>query len=1538
LAKVKVRNKRLGSDLVGASFRNITSETVFTFGRFTVDTNFGVRNVRNYSNTLSSFVKPITLESLNITDDESEVIYNSTQEVALNFDKTDLTSYARFGSLREILRVSVENIILEFPASIRVTSQISTFTNSNSVVDYVYDPSLDVSSFIIPFNTLVNKFGLVINSTNNQLPQDQALRNLNISYNEYLIWREDTPDENTLEILGFTGFSTSKQYISVVVKGDPFPELSSGGTTAGKFKYHLKPKPLHFNKFKSNLSRLESYLLNEKIAKGYRTEFQSPIQLEDGGVTYSDQEIIWSASDGYNVDIDGYNYDVFLSELGAIGTLYDQFKSDLLIRMLVPESLIEGDNTESQKMSKLLRIYGRSFDNVKLFIDALVTINKLSYNKKKNIPDLLVKNLAKTMGWDAVTLVNDDDLLNSFFSTEQRSVNDLLPPEVDVELWRRILLNTNYLFKAKGTRDAIKTMLLMVGIPEPFINITEYIYTVDEKINPNTVTVSLADLPSASLPYNSEGYPIAPKETKTFYFQVSGSTDSGQQYMDVFRDVGFRLNRKVDNKKSWVQSGTTERRHYTTPNYYQNDSNLVLNTKEVDITLDISRGIEFDVWNYNLEHNFPITTSGVTKPYLYINIPFTYGASASSFTIPEVPQGDIQVSFNGLTLTKGSGSTDPSADYYINPLDSKEAILIGGTAQSYTNGHKDVITLTYLNDKSTGGTYNQVDYVVTKITANPDGLSIPLLEDPLGEVQLVVNGMTLTKGNSLYTGDYVINSGEIIVVNNDLKNYLIANPVVVISYIKSSGNDPILKKSESHRIDSFSTSKFFYNSGINKYIYVMDYEPPNVDAIKVVINGLTLQNGKDFTLNSSNRKQILFNTSALNIGYLINVFYITADGSTDTGINFGDFEFPNLSEISFLEYLELINRRLINVKNRKTLTDHEGGLYPTVQKLYEEYLKRSNHPTVRSNGYTFTNVYPFINKFNSFFHRFIDQLLSATIILKKGGVLVRNTAFTKQKFPYRRGVSFDQSLNHLGNDGSEFVRRVQDTTFSFAWDDIICVQQEYVINEYEFFMTEIERVYSSGATTGNRNADIFLEYEIAITPSLSNGTIFTLGFDLGQIATVEGDSDASNLVEIIKNGSVIYSNEVTDGTENNSSSFTMLSSDSLTIQITMSAHSPNSSDDASTSLTLNINTITASDSGAIIDAPLPFSVNEAITIPAGSIPSFWAADYFGYTTNESAYRSIDSGLNFTSVNTQTTIDSVGYSHVSFVGQVGIMGATISTSNATFPHIITTNDGGATWTSRRPALNSAGYNGGGIKAVLALNSNVLCAVGANGFLKSTDGGVTWSRSELVIGAVSQAVNGIHFKDLNIGYAIGYHGFNSGYQGVYKTTNGGTTWTKILATPVGQPKALSFAPSNNVAYFTHSTSTDNVLYKSIDGGDTWTDISANLPADGFGVNQVWAIDDNIVFVIMSYTGNDAKILRSTDGGTTWTAVNTLGRAYSALYFIDENIGVASGHLIIDPSTSNNGYFRTTDGGTTWTFIDQPTGQLFINFSGERTPITS
>ena len=200
--------------------------------------------------------------------------------------------------------------------------------------------------------------------------------------------------------------------------------------------------------------------------------------MDNGEIIYVNTSILWSTSDGYNIDIDNSLYRKFLEIVLSIGSKYDLIKTDLINRFLTPSSLKTYDLTENKKMIKLLRLYGWEFDQIRQFIDSLVYINKISYDKINSIPNQLIANMAKTLGWEYFSLVNEKELMESFLTIDENERNlnkDLLPAEVDLELWHRILNNTNYFWKSKGTRESIKSMFLLIGIPEPFINITEFL-------------------------------------------------------------------------------------------------------------------------------------------------------------------------------------------------------------------------------------------------------------------------------------------------------------------------------------------------------------------------------------------------------------------------------------------------------------------------------------------------------------------------------------------------------------------------------------------------------------------------------------------------------------------------------------------------------------------------------------------------------------------------------------------------------------------------------------------------------------------------------------------------------------------------------------------------------------------------------------------------------------------------------------------------------------------------------------------------------
>jgi hypothetical protein len=772
---------------------------------------------------------------------------------------------------------------------------------------------------------------------------------------------------------------------------------------------------------------------------------KDPSLLDDGNIVYFDTIIVWTTGDQYNIDIDTPSYRKFLDIILTIGAKYDTIKTDLIARFLTPSSLKTYDLTDQGKVTKLLRIYGSEFDQLRQFIDSLVYINKITYDKVNNAPDQIIRNLAKTFGWNYFSLLNEEELVDSLLSiddTERNLNTDLLPAQIDIELWRRIIMNTNYFWKSKGTREAIKSIFLIIGIPEPFINITEYVYTVEGRINPNTVPLTAGDFPTNSLPYDTDGYPVAPLETNNFYFQISGDTDSGQNYLDVFRTAGFNLLRTVDNKKSWIQTGSTIRIDDTTPQYYQEDSRLVINTKEIDVSLDTARGIEYDVYRYIRYTDFPANSAGFVLSYNYVNVSLGVSGLQNTFTIPFKPEGDIEVRFNGILLNApktGLTATTYYADYSI----SGSTLTLTGVSAKNIGNRRDVVQITQIYTGSTATPISgiSVQYMVTRVDAKMSGTIIPLPTHANGDVQLTINGIALTKGTNQFTADYIVdqyNTNQIIIQNPEVISYLAINPMIQVAYVTVTGSTSIAARSEVFRIDSFSTGKLYFNSSANKYVYKLNYKLNKVEDVKILIDGIGLEPNTDYILNNANPYEIYL-PKGLKFGSVITAYYLVGGSDFFAPVIGENFGIGDISQLSFLEFIVLMEQRMINASNRKTVTDSKGGWYPTLLRVYIDYLKRarlaSDNP-LQSNGYTFENLYPFLSKYNAFFQRFIDQLLSATVILKKSGLLIRNSVFTKQKFTYKRGVNTDFVLLYFGDDGSTFLKRPLSKEIEWTEDNV----------------------------------------------------------------------------------------------------------------------------------------------------------------------------------------------------------------------------------------------------------------------------------------------------------------------------------------------------------------------------------------------------------------------------------------------------------------------------------------------------------------------
>lgn len=222
-------------------------------------------------------------------------------------------------------------------------------------------------------------------------------------------------------------------------------------------------------------------------------------------------------------------------------------------------------------------------------------------------------------------------------------------------------------------------------------------------------------------------------------------------------------------------------------------------------------------------------------------------------------------------------------------------------------------------------------------------------------------------------------------------------------------------------------------------------------------------------------------------------------------------------------------------------------------------------------------------------------------------------------------------------------------------------------------------------------------------------------------------------------------------------------------------------------------------------------------------------------------------------------------------------------------IIFLKNGSESWTSRSYLGNDT-YVGGNLFA-----SGAGYILGARN-LKTTDGGITWNPINITADYYSPVQASAFVDDKTGFYADYYH--------IYKTTDGGNTWTKKYTDSIAPIGKIYFFDSQ-IGFFLNEL----YLYKTANGGESWDKVKVS-PAD-LGIPNINFIDRKTGYV-SDYSG----IYKTTDGGNTW-AKQDLGIDLGAdpfltsVYFIDAQTGFIGG---------NNGMLlRTADGGKTWKKIE-------------------
>lgn len=529
-----IEYRNFSDNLVG---NQITSpNAVFTSGNFTVETNFDEKI--NKSFITKKFSPFMSLEDLMVDEAMSAEIENTFSKAKLNLDKSNLAYYAYFGSLVEYIRVSLEGIIMKWPASLYVRNyDPNKPITGNTAENYTYNLATNESTFNVNVNFITNKFdinhkinGTLINTYN----ETNDSRNLTVNYSDYVI--SINGDDKQWSIIGFTGNTNDvNDYITIKVEGDVF---NSSPTTT--LNYHIKPNSNLYEEFFAKLPDLQSYLLNRKTQPQFKALFDYKAETETGMIINTSKEVIWPTSDGYNIDFDTSDYITYVKKLIEIAEQSDNTKSNLMVRQLVSDSISDFDtipnydggyeDNAGQKMNRTLKIYGREFDEIKKHIDGIKFANRVTYDKKDNTPDLYLKNIARVLGWELVSSVLENDLLKSFLTPKNSTYSGhsigYTAHEAEIELWRRLILNSPWIWKSKGTRKSIDFFLKFIGAPNGLITFNEYIYRAKKPLNielfKDIMDEFNGDTTLDGLNIDYQGFPKVLPNTPNMYFQKGG--------------------------------------------------------------------------------------------------------------------------------------------------------------------------------------------------------------------------------------------------------------------------------------------------------------------------------------------------------------------------------------------------------------------------------------------------------------------------------------------------------------------------------------------------------------------------------------------------------------------------------------------------------------------------------------------------------------------------------------------------------------------------------------------------------------------------------------------------------------------------------------------------------------------------------------------------------------------------------------------------------------------------------------------------------
>jgi len=433
-----------------------------------------------------------------LSDLDSSSTPVNESKIVIKPNKNTLSDYVYYGSCTELIKSSLTKIIEKFPGEMYVTDETMSIYNTK------------IKQYVKPGDTVLTHPGIIdnpfkidiINTVVTKTDDFNEFRYFATSYKKYNIIDNSG---NTYCISDWIVNSKKKQcynngdLMSTVDLKYFNADIDSGETkTMTIYCYHTdagvllitdSSKYLNYrirltnkiidNIFTNEFNTFEMFLLNRESTPIYSIDIDTPIET-NRGIKISRQKYTWPTTHSWNLEIVSANYKEYVNSLLKVAEFYDEHGySDNLWKNLTHDSIKNMDTTFSNpskdeniedyrlgisNLQSLLNVYGRQFDDIRLYIKNIKSVNSITYNDNNNIPDYLLSDTNQLSGWEISSVADGLDKnveTDVLFKGDSSTYN---ANDWNIRFLKTLKINSGGLLQHKGTRCGIEMLLSLFGL------------------------------------------------------------------------------------------------------------------------------------------------------------------------------------------------------------------------------------------------------------------------------------------------------------------------------------------------------------------------------------------------------------------------------------------------------------------------------------------------------------------------------------------------------------------------------------------------------------------------------------------------------------------------------------------------------------------------------------------------------------------------------------------------------------------------------------------------------------------------------------------------------------------------------------------------------------------------------------------------------------------------------------------------------------------------------------------------------------------